>query len=91
MNESIKTLSLAQLHEQQGYYRDALDMYVDLGGAGGEQAAREGIRRVEARIAERDDDRSPEAGIADLFEQWLLLMVLRQRLKNFIKIRQRLS
>jgi hypothetical protein len=88
MNQDIRTLELARLYERQGYYKDAFETYLYLDGqkTGGEVQA--GIKRMNKKI--EDAEPHPEEKIFFLFEKWLMLMVLRHRFNNFIKIRKRL-
>ncbi|OGR15511.1 MAG: hypothetical protein A2277_17885 [Desulfobacterales bacterium RIFOXYA12_FULL_46_15] len=91
MIQDIGTFELARLYERQGYYREALDMYLHLDSreTGGEVQA--GIRRMAEKVEERGFQTNGEEKISFLFEKWLMLMVLRHRLNNFIKIKKRLS
>ncbi len=91
MKQDIGTLELARLYERQGYYKDALEMYLCLNNqtAGGE--IQEGIARLNKKLEHIRIKTHPEEKISFLFEKWLMLVVLRHRLDNFIKIKKRLS
>ena len=89
MSQNIRTLELARLYERQGYYKDALETYWHLDGQKTGTEVQAGIKRMHKKI--EDVVPCPEEKISFLFEKWLMLMVLRHRLDNFIKIRKRLS
>ena len=90
MNREIRTLELARLYERQGYYHDALEMYLNLDDSQAVNEIQAGIKRMKIKIEEAVFPACPEEKISFLFEKWLMLMVLRHRLDNFIKIRKRL-
>ena len=49
-----------------------------------------GLRRLEKRMDDKGQKAHPEENISKLFEKWLMLMILKQRLDNFKKIKARL-
>lgn len=90
MNPELKTFELAKIYESQGYYKDAADIYSFLYEQNPSNEIKAGIHRMEKHIKKGDPYHSPEKNIARLFEQWLMLMVLKQRLGHFKKIKSRL-
>ena len=92
MTQDIKTLELAKMYESQGYFKEALDIYSALDANGSSNEINAGLKRVEKKM----EDQGPSAShgvenISNLFEKWLMLMVLKQRLNNFKKIKARLA
>ena len=90
MNNDIKTLELAKLYERQGYYKDALETYSYLEDQKTGPEIQAGIKRMAKKMEDAGLQTCPGENISILFEKWLMLMVLRHRLDNFIKIRKRL-
>jgi hypothetical protein len=92
MNQDIKTLELAKTYEAQGYFKDAFDMYVFLDTQASSQEIKAGIKRMELKLDEQkiNGQNSADKNIAALFEKWVKLLVLKQRLDNFKKIKARL-
>ena len=102
MNHEIKTLELATVYENQGYFQDALEIYLFLDGKETSNTIKAAIKRMELNIKEKgqgahhfqenaSDKQSIPAKdrVPGLIEQWLRLMVLNQRLDNFKKIKAR--
>nr|NJM01161.1 hypothetical protein [Desulfobacula sp.] len=90
MNQDFGSLELAKLYERQGYYKDALETYLCLEDQNTGPEIQAGIKRMAEKIKEAHVQTPPGEKISVLFEKWLMLMVLRHRLDNFIKIRKRL-
>ena len=90
MTQDIKTLELARIYENQGYYKDAFEIYSFLNEQGTTAEIQAGLNRMEKKMENENKDAHPKK-IAALFEKWLMLMVLKQRLGNFIKIKSRLT
>ncbi|MDA3917008.1 MAG: hypothetical protein PF690_08555 [Deltaproteobacteria bacterium] len=92
-----KTVELAKVYENQGYYREALEIYSFLNKEQTSDVVQEGLKRMEKKMEEDIPDSgftqniSKEKKISMLFERWLNLMILKQRLINFKKIKSRLS
>jgi hypothetical protein len=80
MTSNIKTLELAKLYEQQGYYKDALDIYLYLDEQNTGTELQEGIKRLEAQMTESGDETSEK--ISGLCEEWVRLLIMRFRLDN---------
>ena len=80
MTSNIKTLELAKLYEQQGYYKDALDIYLYLDEQNTGTEFQEGIKRLEPKITESGDETSEK--ISGLCEEWVRLLIMRFRLDN---------
>jgi len=96
MNQDMKTVELAKVYENQGYYKDALEIYSFLDKEKTSDEIKAGLKRMEKKIKEEIPDSdftkniSKEKKISMLFERWLNLMILKQRLINFKKIKSRL-
>lgn len=91
MTQDIKTLELARVYENQGYYKDAHEIYLFLNEQGTTPEIQAGLNRMEKKMENEKQEIYPEKKIAALFEKWLMLMVLKQRLGNFLKIKSRLT
>ncbi len=92
MTQEIKTIELAKLYESQGHHEEALDIYKTLDEQNSSAEIKAGVKRMEKLIESPGQGGSnPEKKISALFEKWLMLMVLKQRLNNFKKIKARLS
>ena len=95
MSEDMKTVELAKVYENQGYYKDALEIYSFLDKEKTSDEIKAGLKRMEKKIKEEIPDSdftksiSKEKKISMLFERWLNLMILKQRLINFKKIKSR--
>lgn len=101
MNQDIKTIELAKVYESQGYFQDALDIYTFLDSKETSNSIQAAIRRMEKRVQEDGHADSQNENASDkmsepdknrvplLIEQWLMLMVLKQRLSAFKKIKAR--
>jgi len=90
MNNDIRTLELAKLYERQGYYKDAFETYSYLKDQKTGPEIQAGIKRMAKKMEDAGLQTCSGENIPILFEKWLMLMVLRHRLDNFIKIRKRL-
>jgi len=90
MTQDIKTLELAKIYESQGYYEDALKLYSFLNNQGTTNEINAGLKRMEKRAKNKLPVSHPEGKLSSLFEEWLTLMILKQRLDNFKKIKSRL-
>jgi hypothetical protein len=97
MNQDIKTLELAKVYENQGYHKEAFEIYSFLNCEQDSDAVQEGLKRMEKKIEEEpnysdlQETISSKKKISLLLEKWLNLMILKQRLVNFKKIKARLS
>ena len=92
MSHDIKTRELAKIYENQGYYKDAYDMYLALDSVNASSDIKAALNRLGNRLGE--STHSPTARkekLAALFEKWVKLLILKQRLINFKKIKTRLS
>jgi len=90
MSQDIKTLELARIYESQGYYKDAHEIYSFIDSQGTTNDIRAGLMRMEKRMKDEGHRFHPEEKISRLFEEWLMLMVLKHQLNNFRKIKSRL-
>ncbi|MBU1342488.1 MAG: hypothetical protein KKE44_07335 [Proteobacteria bacterium] len=91
MSQDIKTLELAKIYENQGYFKDAFEIYSFLDSSNTSIEIKAGLKRMGKKITqEKDQEILPEKTISRLFEKWLLLIILKQRLANFNKIKSRL-
>ena len=98
MNQDMKkTVELAKVYENQGYYKEALEIYSILDKEQTSDVVKEGLKRMGKKMEEEISDSdftqniSKEKKIAILFERLLNLMILEQRLINFKKMKSRLS
>ncbi|MEN8210712.1 MAG: hypothetical protein ABFR31_03270 [Thermodesulfobacteriota bacterium] len=97
MSEDMKTVELAKVYENQGYYKEALEIYSFLDKEQASDAVTAGLKRMEEKMENKIPDSDFKESIAKekkifmLFEKWLNLMVLKQRLINFKRIKSRLS
>ena len=97
MSENMKTVELAKIYENQGYYKEALEIYSFLDKEQTSDAVKAGLKRMKKKM----EDKIPDSGfkestfkekkISMLFEKWLNLMMLKQKLINFKRIKSRLS
>ncbi|MBU8849454.1 MAG: hypothetical protein KOO64_07900 [Desulfobacterales bacterium] len=90
MSQDIKTLELARIYESQGYYKDAFEAYSFLDANQTSNEIKAGLKRMEKRMENEGQKALPEENISRLFEKWLMLVILKQRLENFKKIKSRL-
>lgn len=88
MNEDIITLELAGMYESQGYWQEALKIYSILDSGQTSKEIKAGFMRMEKRVKDAEQSFSSQENISQLFEKWLTLMVLQQRLDNLKKMRQ---
>ncbi len=102
MSQDIKTCELAKVYENQGYYKEAFEIYSFLNTQhfNSQQTLEEvqsGLKRMEKKMEEKKSDFDFKVGISKekkipmLLEKWLNLLILKQRLVNFKKIKARLS
>ncbi len=98
MNQDMKkTVELAKVYENQGYYKEALEIYSFLDKEQTSDVVKAGLKRMGKKMEEEISDSdftqniSKEKKISMLFEKWLNLMILEQRLINFKKMKSRLS
>jgi len=93
MNQELKTLEVARIYESQGYFEDALEIYSFLDGQETCVEVKAGLKRMKERMEERIEDGEqkslPYEKISRLYQEWLELMILKQRLNNFKKIKSR--
>jgi hypothetical protein len=81
MINNIKTLELARLYEQQGYYKDALDIYLYLNERNTSIELQEGIERLQQK---RDESKyQAYEKLSELCEEWVRLMIIRRRLDSY--------
>jgi len=97
MSEDMKTVEFAKIYENQGYYKEALEIYSFLDKEQTSDAVKAGLKRMEKKMEDKIPDSgfkectSKEKKISMLFEKWLNLMMLKQKLINFKRIKSRLS
>ncbi len=98
MNQDMKkTVELAKVYENQGHYKEALEIYSFLDKEQTSDVVKAGLKRMGKKMEEEISDSdftqniSKEKKISMLFEKWLNLMILEQRLINFKKMKSRLS
>jgi hypothetical protein len=90
MTLELQTLELARIYEAQGYFKEALKIYSFLNKEKSSNEIKAGLKRMEKKMEDEGQDIFPRENISRLFEKWLMLMVLKQRLDNFKKIKSRL-
>jgi len=97
MNQDMKTVELAKVYENQGYYKEALEIYSFLDREQTSDVVKAGLKRMGKKMEEEipgldvTQKISKEKKISMLFERWLNLMILKKKLINFKKIKSRLS
>ena len=97
MNQDMKTVELAKVYENQGYYKEALEIYSFLDKEQTSDVVKAGLKRMGKKMEEEISDSdftqslSKEKKISMLFERWLNLVILKQRLINVKKIKSQLS
>jgi hypothetical protein len=105
MIQEINTLELARIHERQGYFQEAFNMYQALAAESKKEGRKmdpeinAGLHRMEAAIQHQADPEEndsiasgktlPEKKIERLLEQWLILLVLEKRLNLFKQVKSR--
>lgn len=87
MTREIKTLELARVYENQGYYQEALGIYTYLADYQPSREVESALSRLEGKMKTPVELLKPEKKISNLLEKWMMLVVLRQRLDNFNKIK----
>ncbi len=96
MNKDIKTFELAKVYENQGYYKDAFEIYSFLDKEQTSHEIQAALKRMEKKMEEESQDSdvkksvSKREKISILLEKWLNLMMLKKKLINFKKIKARL-
>ncbi|MCP4761152.1 MAG: hypothetical protein GY870_05180 [archaeon] len=96
MTHDIKTFELAKVYENQAHYKEAFEIYSFLDKEQTSHEIRAGLKRMEQKIKEESCDSEPKKSISQkdkisiLLEKWLDLMILKQRLNNFKRIKARL-
>ncbi len=92
MSDELKTLELAKVYENQGYYEEAFEIYSFLDAKESSNEIKAGLERMGNQMENIERHRSDhEENISRLFERWLKLIVLKQRLDNFTRIKSRLA
>ncbi len=87
MNQELKTLEVAGIYESQGYFEEALEIYSFLDGQETSVEVRAGLQRMRERMEDKGQKSLSEENISRLYQEWLGLMILKQRLDNFKKIK----
>ncbi|MCK5099295.1 MAG: hypothetical protein KAR45_14390 [Desulfobacteraceae bacterium] len=90
MSQDIKTLEVARIYENQGYFEDALEIYSFLNNRKTSNEIKAGLKRMEKRMEDEGPAAHLKKNISRLYEEWLRLMVLQQRLDSLKKIKSRL-
>jgi hypothetical protein len=92
----IKTIELAKIYENQGCFTQALEIYRAIAARGDDSdQVKDALERLNHMAQDPIHEPGPgsdrhEKKISALLEKWLRLMVLKQRLDNFKKIKSRL-
>ena len=86
MKKNIRTLELGKLYEQQGYYKDALDIYLYL-------VQQDSGPELKQKIEQLQKKTEHSAGqewekISELCSEWIKLIIMDMRLKNQMAIAQ---
>ncbi len=97
MTDEFKTVELARVYENQGWHKEALDIYQYLEAEAEDTTLKSDMAQACLRIKaalEAGPAGNPEAGVPenrmeDLLEQWVKLLILEKRLEMFEKIRAR--
>ncbi|HGY10893.1 MAG TPA: hypothetical protein ENK36_00830 [Desulfobacterales bacterium] len=87
MSQELKTLELARIHESQGYYKDAFEIYSFLNIKTSSDEIKAGLKRMEKRLENKGQKMYSKENLFRLFEKWMILMVLEHRLDNLKKIK----
>ena len=90
MNQDIQTIELAKTYEDQGHYKDAYEIYLALDREQSTKETQDGLNRTQSMFENDKKGNQAEKRISALLEKWLKLMVLKQRLRNFERIKARL-
>ncbi|MBC8438726.1 MAG: hypothetical protein H8D87_03470 [Deltaproteobacteria bacterium] len=90
MNHELKTLEVAQIYESQGYFEEALEIYLFLDGLEQSTEVKAGLKRMGEKMKDKGQGSFPEENISRLYQEWLGLMILKFRLDNFKKQKQEL-
>ncbi len=102
MKEKIITKELAKLYEKQGYLEDSLECYLKLYEQTKEQEFADAIEKIKNKINPRevkenkadltwqkpveDFEKKKSNKAVTLFEEWLNMLVLENKIQNFKKV-----
>ncbi len=89
MNHDLKTLEVAGIYESQGYFEEAHEIYSFLDGQETSVEVSAGLSRMKERLEDKGKKSFAHENISRLYQEWLGLMILKQRLDNFKKIKLR--
>lgn len=87
MTQELKTLELARIYESQGYNKDAFEIYSFLDTKETSNEIKAGLKRMEKRMEDKEQEMQSEENISRLLKKWMTLMVLEQRLNHLKKIK----
>ena len=90
MKQALKTLEVARIYENQGYFEEALEIYLFLDGRETSTEIKAGLKRMGEKMEDKGQVSLPEENISRLYQEWLSLMILKFRLDNFKKLKQEL-
>lgn len=90
MSQDIKTIELARIYESQKYYEDAFEIYSFLDNRETSSEIKAGLKRMKKWIGNKGQGSQSEENIFRLFEKWVKLIVLKQQLDKFKKIKSQL-
>jgi hypothetical protein len=96
MNKDITTFELAEVYEKQGYYNEALAIYYFLDDDQASSEVKAGLKRVKEKIKKKPlEPESPKKiskniKVSLLFEKWVNMIILEQRLNQFKRMETRL-
>jgi len=89
MNQELKTLEVARIYESHGYFEEALEIYSFIDGRETCVEVKAGLKRMKERMENGGQGSLPYENIYRLYQEWLGLMILKQRLDNLKKIKSR--
>ena len=87
MKQELKTFEVARIYESQGYFEEAMEIYLFLDNRETSDEVRAGLKRMRERMEDKDSGSLSENRISRLYQEWLGLMILERRLDNFKKIK----
>jgi hypothetical protein len=87
MNQELKTLEVARIYETQGYFEEALEIYSFLESRKSSDEVKADLKRMEKRMEDKDKDLHVQEKISGLYQEWLALMILKNRLDNLKKLK----
>lgn len=90
MKQELKTLEVARIYENQGYFEEAMEIYSFLDDRETSDEVRAGLKRMAEKVEDKDPGILSENRISRLSQEWLGLMILERRLDNFKKIKSHL-